>query len=94
MIKKKHILLIVALVIQAGCSILPGLQNVDIVKHPDSPMLIQDVSGNKIKVAIYDSTTNTMIEYGWIEIDSTIIGWTITKYNWSKFMEKKANATR
>lgn len=63
-----------------GCG---GLQRTSLVKHPDSPMLIQDVRSGSVKVAVWDSATKTMVEYGWVSL-SDFRGWTITKFDWSK----------
>lgn len=71
----------------AGC--LGGLRKTEVVKAPDSPMLIQEVGGRSLTVGIYDPETNSMIEYGKIRLDGRHEGWTISKFDWSAFIEKQ-----
>jgi len=55
-------------------------------------MLILDVDGSRVKVAIYEAAQNEMIEYGWVDLGGCECwkGWTITKYDWEGFIKKKA----
>lgn len=57
----------------------------EIVKHPDAPMLILGAKGKAVHVSVYDSQTDTLIEYGWIDARE-VAGWTIVKYDWSRFL--------
>ena len=75
----------------SGCVPTRGLKPHEVVKHPDAPMLIQEVKGNHFKVAIYDAKENRLIEYGWIRATDSMVGWTISKVDWQKFMKKKSN---
>ncbi len=59
-----------------------------IVKHPDSPMLIEEVSWNKASVAIYHKETNRMIHYGWVDIEP---GLTLREFDWEKFINERNN---
>ncbi len=75
----------------SGCLTLRGLSPDVIIKHPDSPLLIQETKGNKIKVSIYNAQEKKMIEYGWIDISACrhYEGWTIMKYDWQKFLKEE-----
>ncbi len=55
-----------------------------IVKHPDAPMLIEEVSWGKASVAIYSKKSNSLIHYGWIKIP---VGWTLHKFDWERHIE-------
>lgn len=72
----------------SGCLTLRGLSPDVIVKHPDSPMMIMEVKGSRIKVAIYDAQENKFIEYGWIDIGKCkcYTGWFFMKYDAQKFL--------
>ncbi len=85
-------ILVILLIISntTGCSLFSPVK---IVKHPDTPMQILEIRRGKIKVAVYDSVSNKMIEFGWIEIDDRYKGWTLTKYDWEKFIKKKLSTT-
>ena len=53
------------------------------VKHPDALMLIQEVKGNKVKVAVYDGENIQLVDYGWVEVEE---GWTLSKYDWQAYI--------
>jgi len=76
-------------VMGSGCVPTRGLSPSEIVKHPDSPMLIMDTKPGYVKVSIYDKVNNKMIEYGWVKVDDRLIGWTFTKYDWEKFIRER-----
>lgn len=63
----------------AGCAIA---RPDTIVKHPDAPMLIVEARG-WVYVAIYDTTENRLVEYGWVDV-SRLDGWTVHKYDWGR----------
>lgn len=73
-----------------GCSLLRAFEPTEIVKHPDAPMQILEAKGNYVRVAVYDSVNNAMIEYGWVRMSNDKVqGWTLTKYDWEKFIKSK-----
>jgi len=84
-------LLIIALLslFLAGC--FEGFKPDRIIKHPDSSMLILEAKPGYVRVAVYSKVDNKMIEFGWVKADERLIGWTITKYDWESFIEKKEN---
>lgn len=55
-----------------------------IVKHPDAPMLIEEVSWGKASVAIYSKERNGLIHYGWVDIP---VGWTLHKFDWERHIK-------
>lgn len=73
----------------SGCSLLPGFSPPEVVKHPDAPMLIMRVEDRYAKVAVYQKSSNSLIEYGWIELTDSV-GWTLTKYDWEQFIDKRS----
>jgi hypothetical protein len=78
--KSAMILIMTLLVLSAGC-----LHKTQLIKHPDSPMLIQKVKGTKVLVALYSKGDNTMLKYGWVRVPE---GWTLHKYDWEKYIEE------
>ncbi len=70
-------LLVLLVIILIGCQ-------TKIVKHPDAPMLIEDMKWGKASVAIYDKETNSLIHYGWVDVP---VGWTLHKYDWESFIK-------
>ena len=76
--KRLLLLITILLILFSGCF------GPRIVKHPDAPMLIEEVSWGKASVAIYSSERNGMIHYGWIEIP---VGWTLHKFDWEKHIK-------
>ena len=76
MLKYIMILLITLLILWTGC-------NHQIVKHPDSPMLITESGWRGIRVAIYSKAENKLIDYGWVKAP---IGKTIIEYDWEKYI--------
>lgn len=77
--KYKIVLMMILLILLVGC-----LHKTVLVKHPDAPMLVEDVRWGKVLVAIYDKESNSLVHYGWIKIP---IGYTLHKYDWEKFIE-------
>lgn len=75
--------------LESGCIPTRGFQPTNVVKHPDSPMLIMATKSGYVKVVIYDKVNNKMIEYGWVKMDDGTHGWTITKYDWEKFIQER-----
>ncbi len=64
--------------------ILSGCWGPTIVKHPDAPMLIEEVGNyESVSVAIYHKETNRMIHYGWVKIEP---GYTLRDYDWDKYI--------
>lgn len=84
---KRLLFLFLIVFILQGC--FDGLKSVKLVKHPDAPILIQEISGNKIKIAVYSRSRNSMVDFGWIKL-SDLQGWTIHKYDWEKFIESRS----
>jgi hypothetical protein len=58
-----------------------------LVKAPDAPMLIQESKGGYIRIAIYNSEENTLVDYGWIKVRE-LKGWTLSKYDWESFLKE------
>lgn len=83
----KWIIVMCFVAAMSGC--LDGLKSDNLVKHPDAPMLITETKGKHVKVSIYDKERNQLIEFGWIEINENMKGWTITKYDWETFIKKR-----
>ena len=79
---------LIVIVMCTGC-----LPKPNIVKHPDSPMLIEEVRGSAAKVSVYDSANKRLIQYGWVELKE-LKGWTLHKYDWEKFIKRKKNEGR
>ena len=77
--KYKIVLMMILLILLTGC-----LHKINIIKHPDSPMLVEDVKWGKVSVAIYDKESNSLVHYGWIKVP---VGYTLHKYDWEKFIE-------
>lgn len=73
----------------SGCSLLPGFSPPEVVKHPDAPMLIMRVEDGYAKVAVYQKSTNSLTQYGWIDLTDSV-GWTLTKYDWEQFIDKRS----
>ncbi len=59
-----------------------------IVKHPDAPMLIEEISGNWASVSIYDSRENRMVHYGWVDLRE-LKGWTLHKFDWEAHLKSR-----
>ena len=68
-----------------------GFRPEAIIAHPDSPFLVQEIKGSYAHVLIYDRTKNKLIDVGWIDMKIKLEGYTISKYNWEQFMEKRAS---
>ena len=80
----------VSMLFGTGCELLNAFTPGSIVKHPDAPMMIQDAKGLFIRVAVYDKEENKLIEYGWIPVmDATLQGWTLSKFDWEAFIDKR-----
>lgn len=62
-----------------GCH---GLKPVEVVKHPEAPMLVRESRG-QVKVAIYDKSGKKLIDYGWVEVP---VGWTLHQFDWEAFL--------
>lgn len=84
----KKLILILLMCSVTGC--FDGLKGVKLIKHPDSPMLIQEIKGNKVRIAVYSKSRNTLLDYGWVELNENMIGWTIHKYDWDKLIKERA----
>jgi len=67
-----------------------GFRPEAIIAHPDSPFLIQEVKGHYAHVLIYDKTKNKLIDYGWVDMKLKFQGYTLSKYNWEKLINKRA----
>lgn len=74
--------LLCILVAVAGCH---GLKPVELVATPDAPMLIREVSGDKVKVALYDRANTKLVDFGWVHVP---VGWTLHKFDWEKRIEE------
>ena len=48
-------------------------------------MLIQQVKGTKVLVAVYDKQSNALIQFGWVRVPE---GWTLHKYDWEKYIDE------
>lgn len=79
------VILIIFVLGSSGC--LGGFAPTEIVKHPDAPMLINEARGDYVRVSLYSRACNCMVEYGWVEMDERLHGWTLTKTNWEAFIE-------
>lgn len=67
-----------------GCTSLEppkDLKGPTIVKHPDASMVVTEVDGEWLRVAIWDDEISELVDYGWIKM-SAYVGWTIHKFNW------------
>lgn len=80
-----RLLLIASLALFMGCRVL---RPTTIVKHPQAAMLITETQGNRLRVAIYDSGTNTLVEYGWIYTEG-LSGWTLHNFDWEGFRDNQ-----
>jgi len=87
------LLFVGALGLCPGCTLFGAFAPAEIVRHPDAPMLILEAKGEYVRVAIYDSESNNLVEYGWI-LSSEVKGWTISKYDWEKFINRRRNGNR
>lgn len=58
------------------------------VKHPDAPMLITETDDEAIRVSVYDNETKSLVDFGWIPVDGSLTGWTISKYDWDYFLRR------
>lgn len=88
-----HLLMAMAVlmvIFSSGCSLFDIFKPISIVKHPDSPMLIQEVKGDYLKVSIYDKENNQLIEFRWIPVNDQLHGWTIMKYDWESFIVEES----
>lgn len=79
--KQLTMILLTLLIILSGCIFGPT-----IVKHPDAPMLIEEVSWGRASVAIYHRETNRMIHYGWVKIEP---GFTLREYDWETYINNQ-----
>ncbi len=67
---------------------LSGCFGPRLVKHPDAPMLIEEVSWGRVSVAIYHRETNRMIHYGWVDVEP---GLTLRKFDWENYISQKGD---
>lgn len=76
------VLLAIVILTLAGCHSGPKF-----VKHPDASMCIMEVKcgffSSKAKVAVWSKERKKLVEYGWIPLDDSLNGWTLTDYDWS-----------
>jgi hypothetical protein len=72
------LLIAISCVLLVGCH---GLKPVELVVTPDAPMLIREVNGGKVKVAVYDRAGFKLVDKGWVRIP---IGWTLHKFDWEE----------
>ena len=80
------LLMIFMIGLMTGCSGTPAKPNT-IVRHPDAALLILSSLGT-VRVGLYDSEKNEIVEYGTVDI-SQLSGWTIHKFDWEKFIEDR-----
>ncbi len=80
-------LLLTSFVLVSGCSWWNAFKPTSLVKHPDSPMLLQKAKPGYLRVAVYDSIQNIMVDYGWIKVDQNLEGWTLKKFDWQQFIK-------
>lgn len=75
-----------------GCSLLGlgGFEPDEVVRHPDAPMLLLELRGDWARVAIYSVQENRMVPAGWVRLDRALVGWTIHKFDWEKFIKERA----
>lgn len=74
----------------SGCSLFGGFRPAEVIKHPDAPVLIAEVKGSYIRAYVYDKAKNELTDFGWIRLsNSNAKGWTLLKYDWETFIEKK-----
>jgi len=84
--KKILISSLLAVFLLTGC--FSAFKPERIVKHPDSPMLINRIKGKYVHVSIYDKIENRLVEFGWVRMDS-LPGWTLNKFDWNAYIEAK-----
>jgi hypothetical protein len=60
----------------------------DFMVHPGSPMVIKEIDGDHARVFIYEEASNSLVEYGWVELET---GWTLTEFDWAAYIEKREN---
>ena len=68
-----------------------GFRPEAIVTHPDAPFLISEIKGKYADVYVYDKANNRMIRVGWIEMGSKFKGYTLSKYDWEKFIADRSD---
>jgi len=81
---KKLLLLSIIILLLCGCTFNRNV----VIKHPDAPMLILKPKRGKFLVSVYDKSTNSMIEYGYI-LTENLEGWTLHKFDWQNYINKK-----
>lgn len=72
------------------CSLQWGCWEVhryDVLMHPKSPTVIGQVSNGQALVYVYQESTNSLVEYGWIDIEK---GMTLSHFDWAAYIEKRA----
>lgn len=82
--KKLALLLLVAALV-CGCFFRPT----EVVKHPDAPMLILEAKRGFLRVAVYDTEGNRLIQLGWVRADDARLkGWSVMKYDWDAYIAR------
>lgn len=51
-------------------------------------MLITETDDEAIRVSVYDNETKSLVDFGWIPVDGSLTGWTISKYDWDYFLRR------
>lgn len=72
----------------SGCF---GFRPEAIIVHPDAPFLIKDIKGSYADVYVYDKSNNRMIRKGWIKMGDKFAGYTLSKYDWEKFIADRSS---
>lgn len=89
----KIFLSVILVVASAGCNLFGGFRPAEVIKHPDAPVLIAEVKNGYVRAYVYDKAKNEMTDFGWVQLDnSNTKGWTILKYDWETFIERRAKA--
>lgn len=84
---KNKILLAVLILSLTGC--FGAFRPEAVIAHPDSPFLIQEVKGKYARVAVYSKSENKLIDFGWVNMEEKIQGYTLSKYDWDALIAKQ-----
>lgn len=86
--KLKLLSMILFVSLLSGCGGKKPWSPTEIIKHPDAAMLILEARGDSVRVAVWDGDNKKLIEYGWVQMDASMVGKTIYKLDWEKAKKK------
>lgn len=67
--------------------LLVGCKSDTIVRHPDAPVLITEVLGHgKVRASTYSEQERQLVDIGVVDVP---VGWTLSKFDWAAYVEKK-----